>query len=179
MQIQVERKSVCSPCQGYFLEFMHCMMSIMYSYTCTPDQYSFSYLFSMLSFSSPPPSLPSSSRLLFLFLFWSVGPSGTKGLRVCGPHGSPGRRGRDSGSRLHSGARSPRRGGLLGDGAAREKRDANPGRAQRHQHHTRALHVAAAELRAGEDADLCGASPSPANRVPHSLYTKCPVWVTT
>lgn len=113
------------------------------------------------------------------FFSGSVWHSGTKSVRVSGPDGSPGRRGRDSGGRVHRGARPPRRRGLLGDGAARAKRHANPGRAQRHQHHTRALHVAAAEFRAGEDANLRGASPSPVHRVPHSLYAKYPVWVTT
>lgn len=170
MQIQVERKkSICSLCQGYFLLFVHCIMTIIYSYTCAQDQYSFFNLFSMLSTPLPSPSL----------FFGSDWHSGAKSLRVRGSHGPPGWRGRDSGGRVHSGTWSSRRRGLLGDRAGREKRDANPGRAKRHQQHTRALHVAAAELRTGEDFDLCGASPGPANRVPHSLYTKCPVWVTT
>lgn len=121
------------------------------------DQYSFCNL------SSPPPSLHSPLH------------SGAKGVCVRWPNSPAGWREWVAGCHLHSRAWSSRCWGFLGDGAVRAKWEAKSGWTQQHHHHTCALHVAAAELRPGEDANLCGAPPSPANRVPHTLHTKCSV----
>lgn len=111
----------------------------------------------------------------FCSLLRSPPHSGAKGVCVCWPRSSAGRRERVTGGHLHSWARPTRCWGFLGDGAVRPKREGKSRRAQQHHHRARALHVAAAELRPREDAHLCGAPPSLANRVPHSLHTQCSV----
>lgn len=101
--------------------------------------------------------------------------SGAEGLCVRRPHSSAGWWERVTGGHLHSGAWPSCCRGFLGDGAVWTKWEAKSGWTQWHQHHTCALHVATAELCPGENTHLCGAPPGPADRVSHTLHTKCSV----
>lgn len=163
----------------------HCQLSILRSlplvqhFRSNEGHYLFIYtkrsIFTLVvycAFCHHPP-LP----LLLFSLVYSLSHSGAEGLRVCRPCSSAGRREWVTGRHLHSRARPSRCRGFLGDGVVRQKRETKSGRAQCHHHRACALHVAAAELRPGEDAHLRGAPSGPANRVPNTLHTKYSMWV--
>lgn len=101
--------------------------------------------------------------------------SGARSLCICRTHSSAGWWEWITGGHLHSGARPPCCRGFLGDWAIWAKWDTKSGWAQWHQHHLCALHVATTELRTGENTHLCGTPSSTANRVSHTLHTKCSV----
>lgn len=110
-----------------------------------------------------------------LLLFTLPLHSGAKSVRVRRPHSSAGRWQWVTGGHLHCRAWSSWSRGFLGDGAVRAIWEAESEWGKRHHHRTCALHVAATELRPGEDTHLCGETPSPADRVSYTLHAKCPV----
>lgn len=115
------------------------------------------------------------SIYMFFFFSFHTQNSGAKSVRVCWSNGSAGGRERIPGGHLHSWAWPSRGRGFLGVGPVWTVGDPNSGRSQRHHLCARALHVAATELRPGEDAHLRGAPPNPANRVQNTLHVKCSV----
>lgn len=101
--------------------------------------------------------------------------SGAKGVCVRRSISAARRRERVTGGYLHCRAWPSSCRGFLGDRAVWTKWEAKSRWAKWHHHNTCALHVAATELRSGEDTHLCGASPDPSDWVPHTLRTKCSV----
>lgn len=101
--------------------------------------------------------------------------SGAKGLCICRPYSVAGWWERVTGGHLHSRAGPSCCRSFLGDRAVREKWKAKSGWTEWNQHHSCALYVATTELCPGENTHLCGAPPGPANRVSHTLHTKCSV----
>lgn len=178
MRICEWKKSICSIWRLSILRSLPLVHTLVYMpdgyylFICTYNKINIHFLiFSPFCHFLPHPFVSVSSLRLF------PSHSGAKSVCICRLHRSAGRREWVAGSHLHSRAWPPRRQGVLGYGAGREKWEAHTGRGQRHYHSTCALHVAAAELRTGEEAQLCGAAPGPADRVQHTLHTKCSLWV--
>lgn len=154
LNIQRPLPSLCAQHDGHYLfKYIQVRINIHFVTSCP-----------FCRFLSPPFSLS-----------FSPLHSGAKGLCVCWPHSSTGWWEWVTSGYLHSGARPSRCWGFLGDRAVWTKWKAKCGWVKWHQHYKCALLVATAELCPGEDAHLCRSPPGLANRVSHTLHTKCSV----